>query len=133
MNPHRKNPARDVARCQAEVSAERVILCDGVEGTEFTLPRKTLQITIGLRDDGNKDETPQLALQAPVYVVRFEKSIMGILIEVDGNIFFEGRLQFRLQRINKSGDPLVALVVLLAVADEYVVLVPGEERGHYQI
>ena len=51
------------------------------------LPRKGFCITIGLGDDGNKDEELQLAFKALVYVVSFEQAIMRIFVKVNGKRF----------------------------------------------
>jgi hypothetical protein len=48
---------------------------------------------------------------------------MGIDIEIDTDFFLEGGFQFGFQGFHKLTHPPVAFVVLLAVADEDVVII----------
>jgi hypothetical protein len=49
-----------------------------------------------LRDDWDKDEAFEFAFKALVYMVRFQQSIMEVLVEVYGNIFLERSVKLSL-------------------------------------
>jgi hypothetical protein len=83
-----------------------------------------------LRNDRNENEAFKFSLQAFVDVMCFQESVMGILVEVNGDLFFEGGLEFPLKIGNEITNPAVVLVVLLAVADKNVVFETWNDRGH---
>ena len=87
------------------------------------LPGKAFGVTVGLGDDGDKDEALQFAFEAFVYVVGLEQAVMGVFIEIDGDIFFEGGFEFLSQISHKFCYPAVVLVVFLTVGNENVVFV----------
>ena len=53
------------------------------------LPGKAFEITVGLGNDRDKNQTLQFALQAFINVVGFEQAIVWVLIKIDGDVFFE--------------------------------------------
>src|SRR5262245_17392387 len=94
------------------------------------LPGKTLRIAVGLGKNGNEDQALQFVLQAHADVVCFKESVVGILVEVNGNILLEGGLQLPFKVIDESGYPAVVFVVFLAVGNEDVVSVAWNYRRH---
>jgi hypothetical protein len=55
---------------------------------------------------------------------------MRILIKINGDVLLDRRIKFLLQVCHKLSYPAIILVVFLAVADEDVILVAGDDRGH---
>ena len=58
-------------------------------------------------------------------MVGFEQAVVGVFVKVDRYIFFERCIQLGLERAYELRHPPVATVVLLAVADENVVVEVG--------
>ena len=58
------------------------------------------------------------------------KAVMGIFIEIYRYIILKSSLQLTPEIFNKPGYPTVVLVILLAVADEDVVIISFNDAGH---
>lgn len=92
------------------------------------LPGKTFKVAISLRNDGDEDETFQLAFQAFGYVVGFKQAIVGVGVKVDGDIFFESGSKFLAQVFDKFAHPTIIFIILMAVGDKDVVFKAGNNR-----
>jgi hypothetical protein len=53
-----------------------------------------------------------------------------VKVQIDTYFPPEGSFQFLLEMVNKLGNPVVILIILLTVADEDVVFVTVDEAGH---
>src|SRR5260221_12975126 len=97
-----------------------VFTCQFLERKEFIFPVKTYWITISLRNDGNEDKALQFSFKNFIYIMGLQKSVMGILIKVNGDVFFEGSFEFCLQGIDKFRYPMIAFIILLAVTNKNI-------------
>ena len=55
---------------------------------------------------------------------------MRVNIEIDTDLFFECGFKFSLKVFHKLSNPSIVLIVLLAVGNEDVVVISGDEAGH---
>jgi len=52
---------------------------------------------------------------------------MGVFIEVNGDVFFEGGIDLFLQGFYKLCHPLIRLVIVLPITDEDVIFVAWDD------
>src|SRR5260221_4731210 len=117
MNFDGENTAGHVSTGQSNIPAKRVLKNQPVECAKLMLPGKAMGIAIGLRNDGDEDETFQFAFQALIHLMNFQKAIMWIRIEVNRYRFFDGGGQFLPEGADKISYP-VGTVIVVAVRDE---------------
>ena len=60
----------------------------------------------------------------------FQKTVMWIFVKVNTDLFLKRRFKLTFQVTDKLRYPAIVLVVFLAVGDEDIVFVTGDETGH---
>ena len=58
------------------------------------------------------------------------KPVMGVYVEIDGDVVLERGLEFLLEVGDKFGHPAVILVIFLAVGKKDVVVISRNQAGH---
>jgi hypothetical protein len=86
------------------------------------LPGKTFWVAIGLRDDGDENQALKFTFKALVYVMGFEQAVVWVGVEINGDGFLDGALQFLLQILYKVKYPAIQIIVV-TVADKDVVFI----------
>ena len=71
-----------------------------------------------------------LSFQDLVHAVGFQQAVVGVGVKVDGDILFEGGFELGLQCLYKLRNPLISLIVFVAIGYKNVVFVTGKDRGH---
>jgi len=54
-----------------------------------------------------------------------QEAIVRVLIKINGDVFFKGGLQFCFQGTDEVRDPMLALVIFLAIRDKDIVFEVG--------
>ena len=130
MNFYRDYSTANISAGKFHIPPEGILTGHPVEFNEFILPCKAFRIAVGLGDYRNEDSRFQLDPEALVDIMDLQQSIVRIFIKIDSDILFEGSFHLFSEVIDELSHPAVVLVVLLAVADEYIVFVAGNNTCH---